>query len=135
MFSMYSTCTYIRTCPSIPMCAIVCVCVLSGIVQYMREQMKPATIELQTASEIQKFITSEYGSVVAFFHEEEDSDLFAAYSEAANLARVGPVKFGFTRSAEAAKSFAMKPNRIVTVLAPKLVHIHVCINIIVDCSE
>jgi protein disulfide-isomerase A4 len=90
-----------------------------GIVQYMREQMKPATIELQTASEIQKFITSEYGSVVAFFHEEEDSDLFAAYSEAANLARVGPVKFGFTRSAEAAKSFAMKPNRIVVVLAPK----------------
>ena len=110
-------------CTGIVQYMFMCVCfshvLCTGIVQYMREQLKPATVELKTASEVQRFISSDFGSVVAFFLDEEDSPLFSAYTEAANLARVGPVKFGYTRSSEAARAFAMKSNKIVAVIAPR----------------
>lgn len=81
-----------------------------GIVEYMKEQAKPAAKELKSAKEIQRFMSQDDVTIVGFFDETEGKKLFENFLDAAEAVREDFKVVGYTKSAEALEHFKVQPD-------------------------
>ncbi len=84
-----------------------------GIVEYMKEQAKPAAKELKSAKEIQRFMVQDDVTIVGFFDSTEGNKLWENFVDGAEAVREDFKTIGYTTDADAMKHFKAEPGSIV----------------------
>ncbi|KAK0417508.1 hypothetical protein QR680_013052 [Steinernema hermaphroditum] len=83
----------------------------AGIVKYILEQAKPSAQELNSVKQVQRLQSRDDIAVVGFFASEE-SPLFEAFSDAAEMTREEFPSVGYTFDPEVMRHFGAKPNDV-----------------------
>ncbi|XP_005989802.1 protein disulfide-isomerase A3 [Latimeria chalumnae] len=89
-----------------------------GIVSYLKKQAGPASVEIKTAKDLEKFLSDRDASVVGFF-EDGSSASQAEFVKAANALRED-YRFAFTNLAELLDKYSIEEEGILLFRPPRL---------------
>ena len=89
------------------------------IVDYMREQSEPASIQLHSKRELEHFRHEHLDPVVIAFPTSESDQLLADFNGMANVGRGGPLEFAYSFSAELARTYSVEVGA-VAIFKPEM---------------
>ena len=80
----------------------------TGIVEHMIQQSQPASQLLQPRKKVEELRKTNNDPVVIAFPSDETDPLLKAYSDAVNLGRDGPLKFGHSFDPQLAAHYGLE---------------------------